>query len=177
MTTEKQPLHLPLEFRQGGIQYLAPWIDDYGPLWAQLVEVQADSLADTPPHTVPCHCFPQRTRNRETHARPCCSGLTQAESRKKRTRKTGAFVINSPEILRSQQADTFGKTVRAGRGIPTRHLLPLGTDGELFPPSGATPCQHSPAIFRLHPAAEPMGFGAVTVIRLKRTFWHFGSTT
>ena len=124
MTAQKQTLDFPLQFRQGSIQRLAPRIDDNGPLRAQLVDVKADGLANPPLDTVAHHGFSKRSRTRKPDARPAPSGLAQAKSRKERTRKPGAFIINSPEILRSQQADTFWKT---GDG-----QLPLGTDSEFL---------------------------------------------
>src|SRR6516165_12247628 len=99
MTAEKQTFHLPHQFGQGRIQRLPPWIDDYGPLRTQLVEVKADRLADAPLDTVAHHGFSQRARHRKADARTRPVGFVQAESRKKRTRKSSAFVINSPEIL------------------------------------------------------------------------------
>ena len=103
MTAQKQAFHLPLQFGQGGIQRFAPRIDDYGPLRAQLLKVKADGLTDTPLDSVTDHGFSQRARHREADTRPWrprgrrC--LMQAESRKKRSRKSRSFVINSPEIL------------------------------------------------------------------------------
>jgi hypothetical protein len=40
---------------------------------------------------------------------------------------------------------------------------------------GATARQHGSAIGRLHADAEAVSLGAVTIIRLKRTFWHSDS--
>jgi hypothetical protein len=99
MTAQKQALHFPLQLRQGSIQRLAPRVDDNGPLWTQLVEVKADGLAKAPLDTVAHHGIPERARNGKPDARSAPGRLEQAESRKKGTRKPGAFVINSPEIL------------------------------------------------------------------------------
>ena len=100
MTALKQTFHLPLQFRQGGIQGFATRVDDYGPLRAQLLEVKAHGLADAPLDPVAHHGFSQRARHREADPRPRRSSLlAQAESRKERPRKSRAFVINSPEIL------------------------------------------------------------------------------
>src|SRR5215469_4100133 len=99
MTAEKQTFHFPLQFGQGSIQRFAPRIDDYGPLRTQQIEMKADRLTDTPLNTVANHGFSQRAGHRKTDARPRTVWLVQAESRKERSRKAGAFVINSPEIL------------------------------------------------------------------------------
>ena len=37
---------------------------------------------------------------------------------------------------------------------------------------GAAAAQHGLAIFALHAGAESMSFGALTVVRLKRSLWH-----
>jgi hypothetical protein len=143
--------------------------------------VKADGLANAPLDTVAHHGFSQRAGNRETHARPASSGLKQAESHKKRACKPGSFVINPSEILRSQQADTFWKTVRAVRSALAGPLLdghlPLRTDSELLPTPGTAPRQHSPSVLGFHAAPKSMGLGTVAVIRLKGTFRHFSSTT
>jgi hypothetical protein len=84
-----------------------------------------------------------------------------------------SLVVDPPEILRSQQADTFRKCVRAGHGP----WLPLGTDGEFLPPAGAAAGKHCAAILGFHPAQKPVRLRAVPVIRLKGTFRHFNSSS
>jgi hypothetical protein len=66
--------------------------------------------------------------------------------------------------LRAQQTNTFRKT-RDGR-------LPFGADRELFAPTRPAPRQHRTAILGLHAGAETVRFGAVAIIRLKRTLRH-----
>jgi hypothetical protein len=180
MTAPKQAFHFALQFGQGSIQRLSPRIDDYGPLRAQFFEMKADGLADAPLDTVAQDRFPKGTRQREADARSRSGRLAQTESRKKRPRKADAFVVDSPEILRSQQTDTFGKT-RTGRGVSrgalgARHL-PLRADSEFFPASGATPRQDRTAVLGFHPAAKTVGLGTMAIVRLKSTFWHFSSST
>jgi len=60
-------------------------------------------------------------------------------------------------------ADLFG--VRSANGS-------LVADRELVTAPGAAPRQHGPAILGFHALAEPMGLGALTIIRLKCAFRH-----
>src|ERR1051326_8234831 len=99
MTTPKQALHLALQLRQGSLHRFAPRIEYYGPLWAQQVEVKPHGFPDTTPDPVARHGLSQRGRNGETDPRPRAGCVPQAKGRKKRPRKPGTFVINSPEIL------------------------------------------------------------------------------
>jgi hypothetical protein len=99
MTTPKQALHLALQFRQGSIHRFAPRIEDYGPLWAQQVEVKPHGFPDTTPDPVARHGLSQRAWNGETDPWPRLGWFAQAKGRKKRTRKPGTSVINFPEIL------------------------------------------------------------------------------
>jgi hypothetical protein len=77
-------------------------------------------------------------------------------------------VINAPEIFRSQQAYTFGKT--------GDEILPLGTDGQFLAAPGPAARQHRTAILGLHAGEKAMPFGTVTIIRLKGAFRHFISS-
>ena len=99
-----------MQFRDRSIERLAPWIDYDGPLWAQLIQMQADGLADTPPDAVADHGFAEGAGCGEADMRPIGLGLTDAECRKERARETGALIVNSSEVFRSQQADTFRKS-------------------------------------------------------------------
>ena len=96
--------------RHGSIQRLAPWIDDYGPLGVQPIELLADRLADTPFDAVPNHRLAQRAGRRKTDSRSIGLRLANAKGREERARMTGALVIDSSEIFRAQEADTFRKT-------------------------------------------------------------------
>lgn len=71
----------------------------------------ADGLSNPPLNTVAHHGLSDRARKGETDTWPAAFRLAKTKSRKERTRNPGTFVINSPEILRSQQTDTFGKAV------------------------------------------------------------------
>jgi hypothetical protein len=74
-------------------------------------------------------------------------------------------VIDAPEILRSKQTYTFGKT---GDG-----LLPLGTDGQFLTASGPAARDYRPSVLRFHAGQEAMRLGAMAIIRLKGAFRHF----
>ena len=54
-----------MEFPHGGIQGLASGIDDNGPLRAQLIQVEADGLADAPLDSVTHHGLTHRARQGE----------------------------------------------------------------------------------------------------------------
>ncbi len=46
-------------------------------------------------------------------------------------------------------------------------------DRQLVATLGPAASQYSPAIGGLHPDPEAVGLGALAVIRLERTFWHY----
>jgi hypothetical protein len=164
----KEPLHFPLEILERGIERFATWIDDNRPLWIQPIEVEAHGLPDAPLDAVPRHRLAQAAGRREPDVRTGRLRLAQAEGREQRAGKPGALVIDSSEIFRSQEADTFRKT-RDG-------ALPLGTDGEFFPASGPAARKHRATIFGLHAAAKSVRLRTVTIIRLKGAFRHFSSS-
>lgn len=107
---EKEPFDFPLQLRQGRIERFPSRIDDYGPLWAQAIEMKADGLADTPLDTVAHHGFTQGAGHGKTDAGTIRLLLANAESGEQGTGEPGTLVIDSSEILRTQQADTFRKT-------------------------------------------------------------------
>jgi hypothetical protein len=45
-------------------------------------------------------------------------------------------------------------------------------NGQFMTALGAPAGQHGAAVFGLHAFAEAVSFGALPIIRLKRTFWH-----
>jgi len=147
---------------------LTPRIDDDGPLGIQPMEVKADGLADAPFDTVAHHGFPEGARCSEPDARSRGFRFAHAESREKGPGEAGSVVVNAPEILRSKEAYTFGKT---GDG-----LLPFGADGQLLTAPGPAAREHRASVFGLHPGEETVRLGTVTVIRLKSTFRHLGSS-
>jgi len=137
-------------------------------MWIQPIELKADGLADAPPDTISHHGFAEGARGREPDVRSVRFRFAHAESREKGPGEAGSVVINAPEILRSKQAYTFGKT---GDG-----LLPLGAHGQFLAAPGASPGEHRASILRLHPGEEAMRLGAVAVIRLKSAFRHLISS-
>ena len=157
-----------MQFLHRGIERLAPWIDYDGPLWAQLIEMQADGLADTPPDAVADHGFAEGAGCSEADMRPGGLRLANAKCRKERARETGTLIVNSSEVFRPQQANTFRKS-RDG-------ALPFGADSEFFAATGAAACEDGPAILGFHTRPEPVCFGAVAIVRLKGTFRHLISS-
>ncbi len=110
MTAEKEALHFPLQFRQGGIQCFAPRIDDDGPLRVQPFEVVADGLADPPLDTVAHHGFAKGAGHGKPDPRTVCFGRMEKESGEERPGVPGPFIIDLAKIFRSQQTRTFRKT-------------------------------------------------------------------
>ena len=165
---EKEPLHFAPDLLRGSLQGLAPGIDDNRPLWVQPFQLKPHGFADTPPDPVARDGFAERPGCCKSDARPAGFDLAEAECGEQRTRKAGSFVINSPEIFRSQQADTFRKTWD-GR-------LPFVANRELFAAPGATAGQYGAPILSFHAAAETVGLRAMAIIRLKSTFRHFSSS-
>ena len=165
----EEAFHFRADLRKRNLQRFAPGIDDDGPLWTQSFQVEAHRFADAPANAVADHGLTDLAGHGEADARTVGCVAAQAESREKRIRMANSLVVNPPKILRSQQADTFRKCVRARHGP----WLPLGTDGEFLPPAGAAAGKHCAAILGFHPAEKPVRFRAVPVIRLKGTFRHF----
>jgi hypothetical protein len=161
---EKEPLHFAPDLLRGSLQGLAPGIDDNRPLWVQPFQLKPHGIADTPLDTVACHGLAERPGSCKSDARSAGFRLAKTEGCEKRPGKARSFVIDSSEILRSQQADTFRKTWD-GR-------LPFVTDRELLTPTGAPAGQYGAPILGFHAAKKPVGLSALTVIRLKSTFRH-----
>jgi hypothetical protein len=130
--------------------------------------VKADGLADAPFDTVTQHRFSEGAGCGEPDVRSVRFRFADAEGREQGPGEPGSVVINAPEIFRSKQAYTFGKT---GDGI-----LPLGTDGQLLTAPGPPARKYRAAIFRLHTGEEAMRFGTVAIIRLKGAFRHLISS-
>src|ERR1700679_1089919 len=165
---EKEALHFAPDLLQGSFQGLAPGIDDNRPLWVQPFQLQPHGLADTRLDRVARHGFTERPGCCKSNARSAGFRLAKTERGEKRTGKARSFVIDSSEILRSQQADTFRKTWD-GR-------LPFVADRELLTPTGAPAGQYGAPILGFHAAKEPVGLSALAVIRLKSTFRHSSSS-
>jgi hypothetical protein len=130
--------------------------------------VQADGLADAPLDTVPHHGFSKGARCGETDVRSIRLRFADTEGREQGPGETGSVVINAPEIFRSKQTYTFGKT---GDGI-----LPLGTYGQLLAAPGPAAREYRAPILGLHTGEEAMRFGTVAIIRLKGAFRHLISS-
>ena len=130
--------------------------------------MEAYSLADTPLDTVPHDRFTDRARDSEADTRTVRLRLADTKSGEERPTMAGTLVVNSSEILRSQQADTFRKTRDGG--------LPLVADRKLFPPCRPAAGENGPAVLGFHARAEAVRFRAVAVIRLKGAFRHCSSS-
>ena len=164
IAAEKEPLHFAPDLLLWRLQGFASGIDDNRPLWIQPFQLKPYGFADTPPDPVARDGFAERPGCCKSNVRSTGFGLAKTERGEKRTGKARSFVIDSPEILRSQQADTFRKTWD-GR-------LPFVADRELLTSTGTPASQYSAPILGFHAAKEPVGLSALTVIRLKSTFRH-----
>jgi hypothetical protein len=131
--------------------------------------VKADGLAEAPLDPIAHHGIAERTGRSKADSRAIGLRFTDAKGREERAGVARSMVIDSSEIFRAQQTDTFRKT---GNGA-----LPLGADSELLAAPRAAARQHCAAVFGLHAGAETVGLRTVTVIRLKGAFRHFSSST
>lgn len=137
-------------------------------MWTQLIEMEAHGLSDTAPDAVADDGFAEGPRSGKADVRPTGLRLADTEGRKQGACKTGALIIYSSEVFRSQQTDTFRKS-RDG-------TLPFGADREFLAASRAAAGKNGAAVLGFHAAPEPVCLGAVAVIRLKSTFRHCGSS-
>jgi len=169
IAAEKEPLHFALQLRRRSIEGLASRIDDDGPLRVQPIQVKADGLPEAPPDTIAHHGMAERTGHSKADSRPIGLRFKDAKGRKKRAGVTRSLVINSSEIFRSQQTDTFRKT--------SDGALPLGADSEFLAAARPAAGQHRAAVLGLHAGAEPVSLRTVTVIGLKSAFRHCSSST
>ncbi len=169
IAAEKEPFHLVPQVAERGIERLLPWIDDDGPLGFQPIEAQADGLADAPPDAVTHHGLAEGAGNGEPDARAIWLRRAQAERGEQGAGVPGALIIDSSEILRSQQADTFRKT-RDGK-------LPLGADSEFLPAASPAAGEYRASVPGLHAGTESMGLRAVTIVGLEGAFGHWRSST
>jgi hypothetical protein len=126
--------------------------------------MQADGLADTPLDPVSQHGLPESARSSEPDVRSVRLGFAHAESGKEGPGEAGTVVVNAPEVFRTKQTNTFGKT---GDGI-----LPFGAYGQLLAAPGPAARQDRATVLGLHAGEEAVSFGTVTIIRLKSTFRH-----
>jgi len=130
--------------------------------------MKTHGLANAAPDAVADHGFAEGTGRGEANVGPVRFRLADAESREKGAREAGALIVNSSEIFRSQQTDTFRKS-RDG-------ALPFGADREFFAAARTPAGKNGPAVLGFHSGPEPVRFGAVTVVRLKSTFRHLSSS-
>ena len=160
----KKTLHFPAKFRYRSIEGFPPRIDDDGPLWAQLIQMQADGLADPSLDAISHHCFAEGARAGEADMGTFRLRFANAKCRKQGSGEPGSLVIYPAEVFGTQQTDTFRKT-RDG-------VLPLGANGQFLAPACAATGQNGASVLGLHPGAKPVRLGAVAVVRLKSTFRH-----
>ena len=110
IAAEKEPLHFALDLVLGRFQSFAAWVDDNRPLWVQPFQLKPYGFADSPPDPVARHGFAERPGCCKSDSWSAAVRFAKAKCREKGTGKSRSFIINSPEVFRSQQADTFRKT-------------------------------------------------------------------
>jgi hypothetical protein len=164
----KETKNFAVKFRDRRIVRLAARIEDDCPLRAQLIQMQANGLSEAPLDSVTHDGFADGARNREADAWTGSIGLADTKSGEEGAGVPGTLVVNSSEVLRTQQTDTFRKTRDGG--------LPLVADSELFAASRTATGKNGTPVLGFHTGTEAVGFGTVTVIRLKSTFRHCGSS-
>jgi hypothetical protein len=126
--------------------------------------MKPDGFADAPPDPIAHHGFAERAGDCKADPRSIRLRLADGERREQRTGILPALIVDSAEMLGAQQTDTFRKSRDS--------VLPLRTDGEFFPATGAAACKHGAAVFRFHPGAETVCLRAMTVVGLKGAFRH-----
>ena len=107
---QEKTLHFAQEFREGSVQDFPARIDHNGPLGIQPSDLRPYGLADAPFDPIPRDGFAQGARRGDAHARAERLGLAQTEGREQRPRTPVAMIVDSSEILKSQQTNTFWKT-------------------------------------------------------------------
>ena len=130
--------------------------------------MKADGLAEAPLDTIAHHGIAERTGRSKADSRSIGLRFMDAKGREERAGVARSLVIDSSEIFRSQQTDTFRKT--------SDGALPLGADSELLAAPRPAARKHRAAVLGLHARAEPVGLRAVTIIRLKGAFRHCSSS-
>ena len=131
-----------MKFRHRGIERLAPRIEYDSPLRIQLIQMQAHCLSQAPLDAVTHDGLPDRAWDRETDPWSGGFGLADTKSGEQGTSVPGTLIVNSSEVLRTQQTDTFRKT-RDGE-------LPLVAHRELFAASRAAAGKNGTPVLGFH---------------------------
>jgi hypothetical protein len=98
-----------VEFRHRGIEGFPPGVDDNGPLGAQPIQVEADSLPDAPFDAITHHGFADRARKGEADVGTGGFVFAHTKRREERSGDANPLVVNPSKILGSENANTFGK--------------------------------------------------------------------
>lgn len=130
--------------------------------------MKADGLAEAPLDPIARHGMAERAGHSKADSRPIGLRFMDAKGREERAGVARSLFIDSSEIFRSQQTDTFRKT--------SDGALPLGADRELLAAPRPAARQHRAAVLGLHAGAEPVSLRTVTIIRLKGAFRHCSSS-
>jgi hypothetical protein len=108
--TQEKLFHFPLDYGEGRIQHLASGIDDDFALWTQLIEPEADGLANPSFNAIAHHSLSDRARHREADFRAGTLRAADIKSGEQRSGIAGTLIVNSSEISGSQNTNTFRKT-------------------------------------------------------------------
>jgi hypothetical protein len=164
---QKETFHLAQQFLHGCIARFAPGIDHNGTLWVQPIQMMAHRFADTPLDAVPNNGFPDSPGNGEPDPGAVRLQFVDAKCREQRGRIACALVVDSSEVFRSQQTDTFRET--------SDGELPLGADSQFLTATRPAASEHGATVLGLHAGEKAVRLGAMAVIRLKGSFRHLSS--
>jgi hypothetical protein len=103
-------LDFAVKFRYRSIEGLAPRIDDDRPQWTQLLQVEANRLADPSLDAVSHHGFAEGAGAGEADMRAVSQRFSDTKCRKEGSGEPGTLVIYPAEVFGTQQTDTFRET-------------------------------------------------------------------
>jgi len=106
----KQSFHFPFDLREGGFQHTASRIDHYFALGIQLVEPEADGLANPSLDAIANHGFADGARQGKADFGTLAFRPQSVEGGEQRPGVPAALIVNSAEIGGSQNTDTFWET-------------------------------------------------------------------
>jgi hypothetical protein len=145
--------------------------------------MQAHRLTEATLHAIPVDGFAQGFRDCEADfGSVFLVRRLKAERRKIRAGKSETLIIDFAEVATAENSDVLRKTEQGQTDPPDDRIwlgyllgvadVPLVANGQLMAAFRPSAGQHGASVFGLHALAEAVSFGALPIIRLKRTFWH-----
>jgi len=171
-----------LQSIESRLQNSTPGVEHHPPALRENGEIQADSLPHSPPYSIPDHGLSNSARNGKPHLRTFrlfCD--TQTKGREELAGVAEPLVINFAEVTTAKNPVSFRKAEPVASDEDW--LAQLGgansaliTDGKFVAATGTAAGEHSPTVLCFHALTEPVSLRPLTIIRLKRTFWHLGES-